>query len=79
MPAFGALPIASITADDVRAWHAKMGTKTPTLRAHCYGLLRTIMGTALSDGEIRVNPCVIRGAGSARRVPKIRPASYLGT
>jgi integrase len=75
VPKFGALPIASITADDVRAWHSKMGTKTPTLRAHAYGLLRTIMGTALSDGKIRVNPCVIRGAGSARRVHKIRPAS----
>jgi len=75
VPKFGPLPIASITADDVRAWHAKMGTKTPTLRAHAYGLLRTIMGTALSDGKIRLNPCVIRGAGSARRVHKIRPAS----
>ncbi len=75
VPKFGALPIASITADDVRAWHAKLGSKTPTLRAHCYGLLRTIMGTALSDGKIKVNPCVIRGAGSARRVHKIRPAS----
>lgn len=75
VPTFGPLPIASITADDVRAWHAKLGNKTPTLRAHCYGLLRTIMGTALSDGKIKVNPCVIRGAGSARRVHKIRPAS----
>lgn len=75
MPRFGPLPIASITADDVRAWHAKMGNKTPTLRAHCYGLLRTIMGTAASDGKITTNPCVIRGAGSARRVHKIRPAS----
>lgn len=75
VPKFGGLPIAAITADDVRAWHAKMGNKTPTLRAHCYGLLRTIMGTALSDGKIKVNPCVIRGAGSARRVHKIRPAS----
>jgi integrase len=75
VPKFGPLPIAAITADDVRAWHAKLGTKTPTLRAHCYGLLRTIMGTALSDGKIKTNPCVIRGAGSARRVHKIRPAS----
>jgi integrase len=75
VPKFGPLPIASITADDVRAWHAKMGTKTPTLRAHAYGLLRTIMGTAASDGKITTNPCVIRGAGTARRVHKIRPAS----
>src|SRR5882724_12046105 len=33
------------------------------------------MGTAASDGKITTNPCVIRGAGSARRVHKIRPAS----
>ena len=49
--------------------------KTPTLRAHAYGLLRTIMGTAASDGKIQTNPCVIRGGGSARRVHKIRPAT----
>ena len=72
---FASLPLASITSDDVRAWHTKFGTDTPTLRAHCYGLLRTIMGTAASDGKIAVNPCVIRGAGSARRVHKIRPAT----
>jgi integrase len=52
-----------------------MGTKTPTLRAHAYGLLRTVMASALSDGKITANPCVIRGAGSSRRVHKIRPAS----
>jgi integrase len=72
---FGTLPLASITSDDVRAWHAKFGTQTPTLRAHCYGLLRTIMGTAASDGKLAVNPCVIRGAGNAKRVHRIRPAT----
>lgn len=71
----GPLPLASITADDVRAWYAKLDRDTPTLRAHCYGLLRTIMGTAASDGKIAANPCVIRGAGNAKRVHKIRPAT----
>ncbi|ULE32881.1 tyrosine-type recombinase/integrase [Mycobacterium sp. IDR2000157661] len=75
LPKLGSRPIASITADDVRDWHAKLGKKTPTLRAHAYGLLRTIMGTAASDGKISANPCVIRGAGNAKRVHKIRPAS----
>ncbi|WNG94992.1 site-specific integrase [Mycobacterium sp. ITM-2016-00318] len=75
VPKFGAMPIASITADDVREWHAKMGTKTPTLRAHCYGLLRAMLGTAASDGKISTNPCVIRGAATARRAHKIRPAT----
>jgi len=75
LPTFGALPIASITADDVRGWHAKLDKSTPTVRSHAYGLLRTIMGTAASDGKITANPCVIRGAGSAKRVHKIRPAT----
>lgn len=75
MAPFASLPLASITSEDVRTWHAKFGTKTPTMRAHCYGLLRTIMGTAASDGKIAVNPCVIRGAGTARRVHRIRPAT----
>jgi integrase len=72
---FGPLPLTSITSDDVRAWHAKFGKKTPTLRAHAYGLLRTILATATGDGKITVNPCVIRGAGSAKRAITIRPAT----
>lgn len=73
LPAFGSLPLASITSQDVRAWHAKFGTKTPTMRA--YGLLQTLMATAASDGKIAGNPCVIRGAGTTKRVHKIRPAT----
>ena len=69
------MPLASITADDIRAWHAKTGKDTPTIRAHAYGLLRTIMGTAVTDGKIPANPCVIRGAGSVKRAITIRPAS----
>jgi integrase len=75
VPALGSLPLASITSDDVRRWHTGFGNETPTIRAHAYGLLRTIMGTAASDGKIATNPCVIRGAGSARRVHRIRPAT----
>jgi integrase len=76
IPEFGALPLVSITPDEVRAWHAKMGKRgAPTIRAHCYGLLRTILGTAASDGKIGSNPCVIRGAGTSHRVHKVRPAT----
>lgn len=69
------LPLKSITADDVRAWYAKLDRDTPTLRAHCYGLLRSILGTAVTDGKISANPAVIRGAGSAKRAITIRPAT----
>jgi integrase len=71
----GGLPIASINADDIRSWYAKLDRDTPTLRAHCYGLLRTIMGTAVTDGKITANPCVIRGAGTTVRAVTIRPAT----
>lgn len=74
-PVFGAMPIAAITADDVRAWHTKMGKRTPTARSHAYGLLNAIMNTAVSDGKVALSPCVIRGAGTSRRVKKIRPAT----
>jgi integrase len=69
------LPIKSITADDVREWYADLDRSTPTLRAHCYGLLRTILGTAVADRKIGANPCVIRGAGSAKRAKPIRIAT----
>lgn len=76
LPTFGPRPIATITVDDIREWHSELNQRgTPTLRAHAYGLLRTILGTAHSDGRIPANPCSVRGAGSAKRVHKIRPAT----
>jgi len=48
---------------------------TMTLRAHCYGLVRSIFTAAVAKGLVPSNPCVIPGAGSAKRVHKIRPAS----
>lgn len=77
LPTFGALPLASITADDVHDWYNGLDAATPTLRAHCYGLLRTILGTAAGTDppNIRANPCNIAGAGNAKRVHTPRPAS----
>jgi integrase len=76
LPAFGALPVTAITPPAVREWHAALKDKTgPTMRAHAYGLLRTIMNTAVADEVIGANPCRVRGGGSVRRAKKIRPAS----
>ena len=59
----------------MRDWHASMGSRTPTLRAHCYSLLRAILTTAVEDGLLPTNPCHIRGASNVKAVHKIRPAS----
>lgn len=74
-PTFGTVPLTAITPHKVRAWHTGLGTATPTLRAHAYGLLRTILGEAVHDGEIPSNPAHIRGAGNSKRVHKIKAAS----
>ena len=56
IPAFGAMPLSSITIDDVRGWHSRFGTKTPTVRSHSYGLRRAMLGTAFSLGTGRIGP-----------------------
>ena len=71
------LRLKDMNSDDVREWYAALNRDTPTLRAHCYGLLRGILNTAATDTppKIPANPCVIRGAGSADRKIIIRPAT----
>jgi integrase len=74
-PTFEAVALTDITPESVRAWHALTGTATPTLRAHAYGLMRTVLGTAEGDGLVASNPCHIRAGGNAKRVHKVRPLS----
>jgi integrase len=84
LPAFGDLPVPEITASVVRTWHARLlettnrrtGRKVgPTARAHAYGLLRTIMTTAISDELIPANSCRVHRGGSARTAKRMRPAT----
>jgi integrase len=76
LPAFESSPIRDLSPAMVRVWHAGLKDSTgPTMRAHAYGLLRTIMNTAVADEVIAANPCRVRGAGNTARVKQIRPAT----
>ena len=75
IPTFGDKPLTAITRDDVDDWHVGQGNATPTLTAHAYSLLRTILAGAVEDGLIVANPCHIRGAGNTRRAHKVDPLS----
>ncbi len=75
LPTFADTPLMAITPDVVRDWHTCLGDHTPTLRAHTYSLLRSILTDAVHDGLIVANPAHIRGAGNSKRVHKIKPAS----
>jgi integrase len=74
LPTFADVQVAAITPASVRTWHASL-TTGPTARSHAYGLLRTILGTAVDDDLLPANPCRIRGAGSVKRAKVIRPAT----
>jgi integrase len=75
-PTFGAKPVRDITMQSVDRWYAKTLADQPTMRAHTYSLLRTILETARTrDRLIDTNPAMIRGAGTARRKIKPRPAT----
>ena len=76
LPTFRGKPIRDITMASVDRWYAKTAKDAPTVRAHAYSLLRTILETARTrDRLIDVNPCMIRGAGSVTRVITPKPAS----
>ena len=74
LPTFGTRQLAAIRRH-VRAWYAEALVDRPTMRSHTYGLLRTIFASAVNEELIDANPCRIPGAGSARRVHRIEPAS----
>jgi integrase len=75
LPTLGDKPLASLTAADIRAWHAAQGRATPTATAHAYALLRTILGSAVDDDLIPSNPARIRGASQTKRLHRIEPAT----
>lgn len=75
LPTFGDVAVKHMTADLIDDWYYRLGDTTPTSRSHAYGLVRTILGDAVQRRLIDFNPCHIRGAGNAKRVKKIEPAT----
>jgi integrase len=69
------LRLTEITPTVVRNWYTELGPGTPVLRSHAYGLLRTILSSAVAEQLIPTNPCVLRGAGSAKTAHQARPAT----
>lgn len=75
LPKLGELRLTAITPTTVRTWHTLLGPGAPTQRAHAYALLKTVLGSAVSEQLISVNPCVLRAAGTVRTAHKAQPAT----
>ena len=69
LPALGAVQLAHLTPPKIGAWFADLTRGrypgAPTA-AKAYRLLRTVVGTAVTDGIIAADPCDIEGAGRER-------------
>lgn len=77
-PVFGSENVRDITMKMVDEWYAKTKTLAgkPTMRAHTYSLLKTILETARTrDRLIDANPCLVRGAGTVTRKIKPQPVT----
>lgn len=79
LPTLGDRPIAEITTNEVRLWHAHLIAGNPTrgtTAAKAYRLLHTIMATAVDDDEmIAKNPCRLKRAGQENS--KERPVATI--
>ena len=75
IPRFGSKAVAAITAEEIRDWYAALLRDKPTMRAHVYALLRTILTAAVAEDVIDANPAKVRGAGTSRRASKTEPAT----
>lgn len=75
LPTFGPMPLRDIEPEDVDDWHSRTLIHAPTMRAHAYGLLRTICGTATDRRLMTSNPARIVGAGNADRATGTKPAT----
>ncbi len=72
LPEFGDTDLTAILAADVRTWHAQLETGK-VFAGQAYGLLRSILRTALVEGLITSSPCVLRKTSPKRQI-KIKPA-----
>jgi integrase len=69
---FGNHELRAITPTDVRAWHGRMTRSglNPNTVAKVYRMFRTILSTAVDDGQLRANPVNIKGAASEDTVER---------
>ncbi|MGH9029037.1 MAG: site-specific integrase, partial [Acidimicrobiales bacterium] len=79
LPVLGDVELKDLTTPRVRTWHAELlrsGMSSPVTVAKCYRLLKTMLGTAVEDGVLTRNPCVIKGASVERS--QERPIASVG-
>lgn len=79
-PTLGTVPVRHLTPDAVRRWYAGLDPDKTRRNSHAYGLLHAIAATAVTDGLLASNPCVIKRAmnTSRKRQPVVLSVAEMG-
>lgn len=78
LPALGATELREITPSRIRTWRADMisaGKPGASTIAKCYRLVHAVFATAVEDGIVVRNPCIVKGASTER--PAERPVATI--
>jgi integrase len=74
-PKLGKLAVRDLTSVAVRAWFAALGDEHPTRNGHAYAILNMICNTAVNDGLLERNPCMIVGAMNPKARKRVTPTT----
>ena len=78
LPALGSTELREITPSRIRTWRADMifaGKPGASTIAKCYRLVHAVFATAVEDGIVVRNPCIVKGASTER--PAERPVATI--
>ncbi|WP_235892866.1 tyrosine-type recombinase/integrase [Mycolicibacterium hodleri] len=65
-PKLGKYAVRDLSPALVRSWFSGLGSAHPVRNAHAYGLLNMICNTAVRDGLVERNPCMIERASNPK-------------
>lgn len=76
-PTFGKTAVAEMNPTAVRAWYSSLDQTKETRNRHAYGILSMICNTAVKDGLLERNPCMITGAMNTKPKENVKPPTIV--
>jgi integrase len=72
-PKLGRVMVGNLRPATIRSWYSSLDPAKQKTRANAYGLLNSILKTAVADELLAVNPCMIQGGTvvKGRREPRV--------
>ncbi|ASW94667.1 tyrosine-type recombinase/integrase [Mycobacterium intracellulare] len=76
-PTFGKVAVSDLNPTAVRAWFSALDATKERRNSHAYGILSMICNTAVKDGLLERNPCMIVGAMNTKPKPNVKPITIV--